>query len=301
MKYLLLAFTAVFVSCGSDNGVANHIDVCATNPIQGCGQTCTIDADCATGLFCGTGQTCLSECVYGGDGCAANQYCGPNGRCAPSPGGGDGGIPGGCAGLQCQQVACAGGGTTTLTGKVYTPAGDLPLYNAIVYVPNAPLPPFTPGVSCDACGAHLGLADRVGDHRPRRHVHLDNVPVGRQHPAGHPGRQWRRQVTIPKVAPCVDNPITDVNLLRLPQNKTEGDIPLMAIATGNADPFECLLRKIGIADAEIHAADGHRPRALLSRERQEHDAGGARGARRCGATLDTLKTYDVVMLPCEGG
>src|SRR5688572_23707691 len=56
---------------------------------------------------------------------------------------------GACVGLECQQVACANGGTTSLRGTVMDPSGTVPLYNAVVYVPNAPLAPFTPGVSCD--------------------------------------------------------------------------------------------------------------------------------------------------------
>src|SRR5262245_2452895 len=60
-----------------------------------------------------------------------------------------------CKGLACQQVDC-GSGDTTLTGTVYAPNGVLPLYNAIVYVPNAPLEDVKKGVSCDVCGAVSG-------------------------------------------------------------------------------------------------------------------------------------------------
>src|SRR5687767_2922790 len=40
-----------------------------------------------------------------------------------------------CVGLECQVKQCAGGGSTTLTGKVLDPSGRLGIYNVIVYVP----------------------------------------------------------------------------------------------------------------------------------------------------------------------
>ena len=59
-----------------------------------------------------------------------------------------------CVNLQCQVVSCGGNVTTTVSGTVVTatPAqygSPDPIYNAIVYVPNAPLTPFPLGVACD--------------------------------------------------------------------------------------------------------------------------------------------------------
>jgi hypothetical protein len=70
---------------------------------------------------------------------------------------GDGDVPKNCTGLECQVEKCSGGGSTTLSGIVVAPTPAQygkpdPLYNAIVYVPNADLQPFPSGVSCEKCG-----------------------------------------------------------------------------------------------------------------------------------------------------
>ncbi len=253
------------------------------------GVTCTSVSDCATGQSCVGGLCSVSDGgPYGGDG-------GPPG----GDGGPDGG-DGGCINLECQQVGCPDGGTTTLTGTVYDPSGQVPLYNALVYVPNGQTQAFTPGVSCDRCGAVTSGSPLVVTLTgPDGTFSLQNVPTGNNIPLVIQIGRWRRQVTIPSVPSCSSTPITDVNLVRLPRNQSEGDIPLMAIASGNADPFECLLRKIGISDPEFTRPGGG-GRIHYYHENGLNMSPPAPAASTLWSDAGTLMNYDVVLLPCEG-
>jgi hypothetical protein len=161
-----------------------------------------------------------------------------------------------CQGLECQVPACAGATTTSISGKVYDPAGKVPLYNVVVYVPNGPVPAFTEGASCDRCGASImdpvtaAITDETGSFK------LEKVPAGADIPLVIQVGKWRRQIKVPSVAPCADTALTDPQLTRLPRNKAEGDIPRIAIAAGGADQMECLPRRLGIDDAEFTTSAG---------------------------------------------
>jgi len=205
-----------------------------------------------------------------------------------------------CVGLKCQQVACSGGATTTVSGTVYDPAARVPLYNIIVYVPNAPLDPIPKPLTCDKCGAIASgspivtaLTDAKG------HFELKNVPVGKDIPLVMQVGKWRRKITIPEVKECVDNPLTDKNLTRLPKTRKEGDIPQFAVTTGNADELECFLREIGIADSEFVPGGGSGAVHMFQGWGGSTVAGIPQ-ASAFWSTFNNLRYYDIVILSCEG-
>jgi hypothetical protein len=223
----------------------------------------------------------------------------------------DGGGKPGCVGLECRQIECSGGGTTSLTGKVFDPAGKVPLYNVVVYVPNAEPTAITPGLgdSCDRCdGSISGEPIAMTATDARGSFHLDDVPVDVDFPLVMQIGKWRRRVMIPKVAACAST-AADPALTRLPRNRTEGDLPRIALTTGSADPLECLLRKIGLDDSEFGGAGSDARVHLYAGGSTAPDtatsafaAGGAFApATDLWGSVDALKKYDIVMLSCEGG
>jgi hypothetical protein len=244
-------------------------------------------------------------CGRAGDGCGRALDCGscPGGEtCGAS-------LPnvcsrGACENLCKQQMTCPAGQETTLTGTIFAPtpprfgAAD-PLYNAVVYVPNAPLAQFPEGVSCEQCGAAVSGAPLVTTltGADGKFV-LRNVPAGDNIPLVIQLGRWRRTVTIKNVRACATTAL-DAETTRLPRRQSEGNIPRMAIATGTYDPIECLLRKIGIDDSEFTTPD---------RDGRVHfyPFGGARfqvGSPSTGDELvgkpQTLGRYDLVLFPCD--
>jgi len=217
--------------------------------------------------------------------------CGPK----ANPPGGD--ATGECVNLQCQQVTCPNGGTTRLTGTVYapTPTNPDPLPRVSVYVPNAPVLPFDPRVTCTTCSTPLSGSPLVtAESGVDGTFVLGNVPAGDNIPIVIQSGRWRRQVTV-NITPCTDNALP-AELSHLPRNRSEGDIPRMAIATGQLDSLECTLAKL-IDPAEV-GPPGSDARVHLYRLNGNDLATPVPSRAAMLADLQNLLKYDLVMLPC---
>lgn len=207
-----------------------------------------------------------------------------------------------CVNLECQRQACDNAATTTtLSGRVYDPAGKNPLYNVIVYVPNTDLQPITTGATCDKCGSlalspvSVALTDENGAFT------LKNIPVMTDMPVVIQVGKWRRQFTIPSVTACTENKVPD-KMFSLPRNKAQGDIPQIALSTGGADPLGCVLLRAGIDAAEFTSPTGKgRVHVYKGHMGEDTNAGGAPDSQSAlWDSVTHLKKYDLVMLSCEG-
>lgn len=260
-----------------------------------CYPSCDEDLDCgAENLSCASGA-CVDLCDYMS--CSAPEEC-FRGQCR---------LP--CQNLQCDQVTCpAGSPTTTISGRVTIPRGDLPLADVNVYVPNAPLAPIEDGASCIRCDDQFSgepLVSTTTDIDGR--FRLENAPVGSDIPVVIQIGKWRRQITLPNVEACTDNPIVDETLTRLPRNSQEGDIPKIAITTGGWDALECLALKIGIDEQEFTVrGGGGRVNLFAGRGGTNRFAnrlhGGAQfpNAWSWWNSLNNLLEYDIILHSCEG-
>jgi hypothetical protein len=220
--------------------------------------------------------------------------------------------PGGCKNLQCKQTTCPGGGTTTLTGTVYAPNGTLPLYNVLVYVPNTAVPAASTTLMCDRCGG-IPPGEPVVAALTNSHgvFELKNMPVGKNIPLVIQVGKWRRQTTVAEVVACQENKLADPQQTRLPKNRTEGDMPRIAVTTGGCDNLICLLPKLGVDPAEFGIA-GEDKKVIFYAGDDPLDPTMRKGRAKFSGSLATmtdaselwgnsaeLRKYDMALFSCE--
>ncbi len=211
-----------------------------------------------------------------------------------------------CTGIACDVHACSGGGSTTITGKIYDPAGKNPLYGIVAYVPNSKPAAILSGASCYSCDQlytgdpiATAITDATGTFT------IDKAPDGPNIPLVIQVGKWRRQFTIPSVAMCGSTALPD-GMLTLPKNASEGDMPNVAISTGSADTLECLLIRVGVDPAEYvpgGSGSGHihifGPGPGDNGAPNTSPPGPDAPTSLWDSKADLMK-FDIVMFSCEG-
>jgi hypothetical protein len=201
--------------------------------------------------------------------------------------------------------------TTTISGTVYDPRTlanhGLPLPGVLVYATTGTVAPLTPGVQCLTSTSSAPTDPNVVSYTNSAvdgTFTLTNVPVNATYTLVIQAGKWRRQFTQTVAAA----PLTGIEL-DMPSSHSQGDIPLIAIATGNADGLECVFRNMGIADTEFTDDNG-----VVNPGGRIHLYKGS-GAAGADISLSTpsqtvlmgtaqnstlLNSYDMVMFPCQG-
>jgi hypothetical protein len=206
--------------------------------------------------------------------------------------------------------------TTTITGKVYDPAGKNPLYNVAVYVPAIALQPLPKGVptGADACNCSAlfksgaitsAVTDVTGSFT------LTNAPAGTDVPLVLQVGKWRRSLHI-NVTACQANAQPNKSL-RLPDTVAAGsddNMPDIAVSTGSADTLECLMHRIGLPASEYVAGAGGAGHIHVFSGGTTTGVGGTPeappmpGAPASNASLWSsqaqLMPFDITLLSCEG-
>lgn len=210
-----------------------------------------------------------------------------------------------CEGLECRIVQCEKQGKppTTISGTVFAPNGTLALYGVNVYIPNSDPGPLETGLRCERCTDTLqggSLIHVVTDDKGQ--FTLSNAPSGLNIPIVIQVGKWRRQITVPNVTECQDNPLVAADT-SLPRTKLQGDIPKMALVSGLCDEIECLMRKIGVADSEFTNDSGNGSIHLYASNGLNSITGGAALSPMTAlwGDLDKLKQYDAIFMSCECG
>lgn len=195
---------------------------------------------------------------------------------------------------------------TTISGTVYDPrttASSLPLPNVLVYVTTGTVAPLTPGVQCLTASKPTGVTSYTNTAADGTFT-LTDVPENATYTLVIQAGKWRRQFSETVAAA----PLTGL-VLHMPADHTQGDIPLIAIATGGADGLECVFHDMGIADTEFTDDNG-----IVNPGGRIHlyKGSGAPGAQispstpsqtvLMGTATDSslIKSYDMVMFPCQG-
>jgi hypothetical protein len=208
-------------------------------------------------------------------------------------------------------LACgaAAAQNTTISGNVYDPRGTagLPLPNVLVYASTTPVSAPPAGVQCLTYANQTPAGANVVSYTYTAldgSFTLQNIPENADYTVVIQAGKWQRQFDETVAATA----LTGLQL-SMPANHTEGNIPMIAIATGSVDGAECVLRDMGISDTEFTDDNGTvNPGGYIHLYKGSASSGADINALTPnesdlmgGTSAVPLNSYDMVMFPCQGG
>ena len=205
----------------------------------------------------------------------------------------------------------AGAQTTTISGTVYMPNGTNVLPNSLVYVTTSTPAALVSGANCPGVncltastavpsGVTIYTFSAVDGTFTLSNI-AQNTTYTLVIQAGHWRRQFSQEVGT--------SAITGLSL-SMPSTHAQGDIPLIAIATGSKDAVECVFHDLGVNNNEVTddtVSSGATLGGRIHLYKGDHSAGAEISASTpletalMGGTSTTpLGNYDMVMFPCQG-
>jgi hypothetical protein len=180
---------------------------------------------------------------------------------------------------------------STISGTVLAPNGTDPVPGATVFIPSVLPELFPPDVKCEVCGqlsssVNYWTAVSAFDGT----FTLTDVCPGKRPVVFQNGR-FRRLIYVE--VPTKGEVKLTPEETRLPRKNKEFEsidaIPRVAVATGDYDKMECVLRKIGLADGAFDLYEGAKqqtsPKKLPSFATLVGDP-------------DTMKGYNIIFINC---
>ena len=183
------------------------------------------------------------------------------------------------------------GQASIIQGTVFAPNGTDPVPGATVFVPAKTPELFPPSVRCEACGS-LGSSNNFWTSTTKWNGSfvLTGVCPGTRTLVFQNGR-FRRLISV-KV-PAKSTVKIPAHQSRLPRRNKEFNvsdaIPKIAVATGDYDKMECVLRKMGLQDGTYDLYEG----AKVLKSNPPHPTFAS-----LVTNLTKMKTYNIIFINC---